>query len=491
MRGMSAEDILYAGVADLGQAYRARQLSPVEVVSAHLARIAAADPDLHAYITVTSERAMEQARRAERAWRSGSDRGALHGIPYAIKDQILTAGIRTTAGSSLLAEWFPPVDAAAVERLDGAGAILLGKLNMMEFALGRPRHYTYGIPRNPWNPAHETGGSSSGSGAAPAAGMATVTLGEDTGGSIRHPAAHCGVTGLRPTWGLVSRYGVLPAVWHLDTLGPMARTVADAAVVLRVIAGRDLRDPTTHSGTVPDYVADLDGSLRGIRIGLIRELLPGPGLSEEALASVHDAALVLQRLGASLTEVSIPLARDAGAIYTAFAEPEAARVHLSSLRHAADRYDRNVRIRLARGLLVPAAAARWAEEVGRRAVVAQVTEALATCDVLVAPTTPTVAPSIDEGHHSRPVTEQDIRREFAMQAYRMPLSFHGGPVLAVCCGFGRDALPLSMQIASVPHRDALVLRIGHAYQRATDWHLRRPRPITPGQDPEGDSESLS
>jgi aspartyl-tRNA(Asn)/glutamyl-tRNA(Gln) amidotransferase subunit A len=488
---LSGEDVLYAGVAALGKAYRARRVSPVEVVSAHLARIASADPTLRAYITVTADRAMEQARRAEEELRGGLDRGVLHGIPYAVKDQLLTAGIRTTAGSPLLAEWIPPVDATAVERLDNAGAVLLGKLNMMELALGRPRHYAYGIPRNPWNPAHEAGGSSSGSGAALAAGMATVTLGEDTGGSVRHPAAHCGVVGLRPTWGLVSRYGLIPAVWHLDTVGPMARTIEDVAVVLRAIAGRDLRDPTTHRGIVPDYLADLDGGVRGIRIGLIRELLTGPGLSNEALGGVQEAANVLRRLGASLKDVSIPLALHAGVIYTAFAEPEAARVHLPGLRHAADRYDRNVRIRLSRGLLIPAAAGQWAAEVGRKILVAQITDALASCDVLLAPTTPTAAPRIDEVHHGWPVTEEDVQGEFGMQSYRMTLSFHGGPVLAVCCGFNHDGLPLSLQITAAPHRDALVLRIGHAYQRATGWHLRRPRPVPAGPGVGGYPASLS
>ncbi len=474
MTAPGGEDVVYAGVADLAAAYRAGRLSPVEVAEAHLRRIEALNARLCVYVTPAPSRALEAARRAEGELRAGLDRGALQGIPYAVKDQVMTAGLRTTAGSPLLAEWIPATDATVVRRMDAAGAVLLGKLNMMEFALGRPRRYAYGTPRNPWNPAHETGGSSSGSGSAPAAGMATVTIGEDTGGSIRHPAAHCGVVGLRPTWGLVSRYGMIPAVWHMDTLGPLARTVEDAVHVMRTIAGHDPHDPMTSPDPVPDFPGLLAGGIGGVRVGLVRELLPGPGLTAEALQGVHQVADALRRLGATLREVSVPLAVHAGVIYTAFAEPAAAQVHLPGLRRAAGRYDPNVRVRLARGLVTPAAAAQWAYEVGRRTLVAQISEALSQCDVLLAPTTPGGAPRLEEVHQGRAVTEEDVRREFALQSYRMPFSFHGGPVLAVCCGFTADGLPLSVQFAAAPGRDGLVLRVGHAYQQVTDWHRRRP-----------------
>jgi aspartyl-tRNA(Asn)/glutamyl-tRNA(Gln) amidotransferase subunit A len=411
---MSA-DLTFAGVGALADAYRRHEVTPEDVVRAHLARIEARDPHLRAYITVTADLALKRAAEATRDLRSGRDRGPLHGIPYAVKDQVVSAGVRTTAGSRLLADWIPRTDAAVIERMDAAGAVLLGKLNMMEFALGRPRRYAFGTPRNPWNAAHETGGSSSGCGVAAAADLATVTIGEDTGGSIRHPAAHCGTVGLRPTAGLVSRAGMIPAVHELDTLGPLARSVEDVARVLGVIAGPDPRDPTSLPAHPPDYHAALEGGVRGLRIGVVRELLPGPELRAETERAVHEVAETLTRAGARRRDVSIPLAVDAGIIYTAFAEPEAARVHLAALRTRPDLYDANVRIRLARGLLIPAAASAWARDTGRRILVEQIAQALTECDLLLAPAAPGPAPPIDDrGAASGPSTDV-LLREFALQ----------------------------------------------------------------------------
>lgn len=470
-------DPVYASVRELAVAYRAGVLSPTDVVRAHLDRIAQFDGYLRAYITVTADLALRHARQAECELKAGRDRGPLHGVPFAVKDQVLTKGIRTTAASLILKDWIPDTDATAVVRMRGAGAILLGKLNMMEWALGRPKQYAFGTPRNPWNPAHETGGSSSGCGSALAAGMATLTIGEDTGGSARHPAAHCGVVGLRPTWGLVSRYGMLPAVWQLDTLGPMARSVEDAAHVLQAIAGPDPSDPDTLVGPIPNYPAELKGGLAGVRVGVVKELLPGPGLAPAAAEAVTKAVRLMEDLGAVADEVSIPLAPHAGAIYTAFGEPQAALVHLPLLRKATDLYDPNVRIRLGRGLVIPAVVARWADRVGRRALRRQILEVLESHDVLIAPTTADSAPQLDDAHANRPKTRKDLLAEFGLQAYRMPFSLFGGPALALCCAFDAHGLPLSLQIVGAPGHDSMVLRVGHAYQQATDWHLRRPQLI--------------
>jgi len=298
----------FLGAARLAALVRSRQASPVELVRAYLDRIEQLDGRLRAYITVTRQGALDAARRAEEtAGRSGA-LGPLHGVPFAVKDQFATRGVRTTAGSRILADHVPDEDATVVARLVAAGGILLGKLNLTEFALGGTIRFPFGQPRNPWNPAHDTGGSSAGSGVAAAAALAAVTLGEDTGGSVRTPASWCGVAGHRPTWGLVSRHGCIPLSWSLDAAGPLGRTVEDCALVLEIIAGHDTRDPLTARRPVPGYRAALTGEVRGLRVGVIRELTHGGETDPEVRDAVVAAAGVLGGLGAKVDEVSVPLA---------------------------------------------------------------------------------------------------------------------------------------------------------------------------------------
>jgi len=268
---MIETDLAFAPVTELAQLVRERKVSPVELVRMYLERIDRWDDRLHAYVTVSREAAMQQAKEAEAAVTRGDRLGPLHGMPLAVKDQFLTEGIRTTNGTRTLAAFVPDEDATAVTRLRGAGAILLGKLNMPEGGLLGTRDWPYGQPRNPWNTDHDAGASSTGGGIATAAALCAAALGEDTGGSIRNPASYCGVVGIRPTWGRVSRHGIMPIVWSMDTAGPMTRTVADGALILRTIAGRDPKDVFTARLPVPDYVAALDGGVRGLRIGVIRE----------------------------------------------------------------------------------------------------------------------------------------------------------------------------------------------------------------------------
>jgi aspartyl-tRNA(Asn)/glutamyl-tRNA(Gln) amidotransferase subunit A len=472
------DSILYATVTELANAYRSRKLSPLEVVRAHLTRIQQLNDKMHAYITVTADTALREARRAERAMQKRERRGSLNGIPFAVKDQVTTKGIRTTAGSVILRDWVPEVDATAVARLRNAGAILLGKLNMTEFAAGPALRYPFGTPRNPWNLAHETGASSSGPASALAAGMATLALGEDTGGSIRQPAAYCGVVGLRPTWGLVSRNGMIPLVWQVDTLGPMARTVEDVAQMLQAIAGHDPSDPTTSQAPVPSYTASLGHSVKGIRAGVVRDLLSGEGIDPETAQAVRNALIVLQTLGVSCDEVSLSLARHAGVIYLAFGEAEAAVGHLRYLRECADQYGDTARVRMAMGLLVPAFIARWAERVGRAAIQREVLELFERYDILLAPTAPSAAPPIAT-EAVRAVTlkskEEFVHDLARTRPYGLPFALAGVPALAVPCGFSISGMPLSLQIIGRPWRDDLVLRVGHAYQQATDWHTRHPQ----------------
>jgi aspartyl-tRNA(Asn)/glutamyl-tRNA(Gln) amidotransferase subunit A len=470
----AATDLAYLGAAELARAYRARAITPVAVVEAHLARIDRLNRRLNAYISVAANTAREDARRATRELHAGDDRGPLHGIPFAVKDQLATKDLRTTAGSRSLAKWTPLHDATAVARLRASGAILLGKLNMTEFAFGEPRRYAYGMPRNPWNLEHETGGSSSGGGSALAAGMATIAIGEDTGGSIRQPAAHCGVVGLRPSWGLVSRHGLLPGVWQLDTVGPMARTVEDTALALQVIAGRDPLDATSTTDAIPNYTAALRDGVRGLRAAIVRELLPGPGLDPEVEAAVRTAIGVLGGLGLSVGEVSIPIIEHVWAIYSAFADPEAGMTHGAYLRRWPRRLGPNLRIRLATAMLIPAAIARWGERVGGPAVKRQILDALGDYDVLLTPSVPAAARRINTLPYSSPKKAQIIETQVADRAYRGTFAFAGVPSLAIPCGFTSAGLPCSLQIVGKPMRDDLVLRVGYAYEQATEWHKRRP-----------------
>jgi aspartyl-tRNA(Asn)/glutamyl-tRNA(Gln) amidotransferase subunit A len=473
MKAPIATDPTAMSVADLARAYREKILSPHDVIRAHLARIDRFNGVLNAYVTV-ADTALDEAKRVAREWRAGHDRGPLHGVPFAVKDQLTTQGMRTTAGSRLLANWIPRSDATVVRRARDAGAILLGKLNMTEFAFGEPRKYPYGTPRNPWDIERETGGSSSGAGAALAVGMATIAIGEDTAGSIRQPAAYCNVVGLRPSWGLVSRHGLIPGVWHLDTVGPMARTVEDVAHILHAIAGRDPADATTRGDAVPDYVASLRHDVRGVRAAIVKELLPGPGLDGDVEAAVRTAVDTLRGLGLTIDEVSIPAVQHVWAIYSAMADPEAAMTHLEHLRRSPERLGPNLRIRLASGLLVPAALARWGERVGGPAVTRQILDALRAYDVLLAPTTPTAARLIRTLPYSSPTKAQIIETQIADRAYRATFALAGVPSLAVPCGFTSAGLPCSLQIVGAPFADDVVLRVGHAYEQATDWHTRRP-----------------
>jgi aspartyl-tRNA(Asn)/glutamyl-tRNA(Gln) amidotransferase subunit A len=371
----------------------------------------------------------------------------------------------------LLVDAVPREDAPVVTRLRNAGAILVGKLNLTEFALGGTHDFPFGQPRNPWNLEHDPGGSSSGSGIAAAAALTGVCLGEDTGGSVRSPAAWCGTVGLRPTWSRVSRRGVFPLCWSMDAVGPLTRTVEDAALVLRVIAGRDEQDPTTSRRPVPDYARALTGDVRGIRIGLIVELTERA--EPEVRAAVETATTLLARNGAEIDRVSLPLLDRAGAVFMALADSEGAGLHHAWLRTRAAEYDRGTRRRLLTASLVPAAAYHQAQR-ARALIRAAVSEALARHDLLVLPTAPTAAPPIAAGRDPIASREDAARRFFTRRAYGSPASLAGTPAISVPCGFTATGLPIGFQIVGRPFDEPSVLRVAHAYERATDWHRRRP-----------------
>jgi aspartyl-tRNA(Asn)/glutamyl-tRNA(Gln) amidotransferase subunit A len=466
------DDLAFLGAARLASLVRDKQVSPVELVRLYLERIDRLDGRLRAWITVCGDQALEAAGRAETAVMRGAELGPLHGVPVGVKDQFDTAGVRTTVGSKILAERVPAEDATIVTRLAGAGAILLGKQNLTEFAFGGTIRPPFGQPRNPWNLDHDPGMSSSGSGAATAAGLCAGSIGEDTGGSVRIPAAWCGLAGHRPTWGLVSRKGSFPLCWSMDTAGPLGRSVEDVAVLLGAIAGHDPADPLTSRRPVPDYRAALTGDVRGLRIGLLRELVGGDTV-REMQSAVLEATRVLERLGAVVEEVSIPILPQAGAIFMACADGEGSGLHHRWLRSRPADYDQGTRRRLLTAGLLPTAYHTLAQR-ARAALRRDVLAALDRHDLLLAPTGHRAAPTIAESTAAVKSRQDAAGKFFTRRSYSAPAALAGVPAIAVPCGVDPAGLPLSLQLLGRPFEDATVLRAAHAYEQATEWHRRRP-----------------
>jgi aspartyl-tRNA(Asn)/glutamyl-tRNA(Gln) amidotransferase subunit A len=460
-----SEAIAYASIPELGARYRRRELSPVEVTRALLARIEKLDPALHAFVTVTADRALADARAAEAALARGDDRPLL-GIPIAHKDIYLTRGIRTTGGSALLADWVPDEDAEVVRRWQEAGTVLLGKTITHEFAFGIqfPGH-RFPAARNPWNLDHVPGGSSSGTAAALAAGLVHGATGSDTGGSIRGPASFCGLAGLKPTYGRVSRAGVLTLSWTLDHTGPLARTVEDCAYLLQGMAGHDAADPASSPRAVDDYVGALTGSVRGLRVGVVRRYFFRDVDSEVARA-FEEALGTLRQLGADVREVDVP-AVDLAHAFLVIILAEAYAYHEHDLRQHPERYGDVLRERLLAGAAVTASEYVQAQRLRAR-LCAEMAEALRQVDVLATPTTPRPATPFSVAH--------DPELGFP-RSNMLPFNATGLPTLAVPCGFSTAGLPLSLQLSGRPFEESTVLRLGHAYQQATAWHTRRP-PVT-------------
>ncbi|HYC47265.1 MAG TPA: amidase [Burkholderiales bacterium] len=453
-------------IAAAGELLRNGEISAVELTRALLERIERYDRSVNAFITVTAELALEQAAAADREIGGGRRRGRLHGIPFALKDLYDTAGVLTTANSKLYATHVPAHDATAVSRLYAAGGILLGKLKTHEFAQGGPATDLPWPPaRNPWDTARFTGGSSSGSAAAVAAGFVPVSLGTDTGGSIRGPAALCGLAGLRPTYGLVSRWGVFPNSYTFDACGPIARTAEDCAIVLQAIAGFDANDPASARVVVPDYPELLRTDLRGLRIGVLRhfweEDLPAHADVRGAMERALD---VLRALGAELHTVRVRPLQEYYDVRNVIALSELMAVQHADLVERPDDYCMDF---LGRGLaasLFQSLDYVEAQREGRR--MAQELRALyPSFDAFVSPSSPGPAPKLSEyrtaGYWQRP-------------NITTPFSITGGPALSVCNGFSEEGLPLGLQIGGKPFDDATVLAIGHAYERATRWFERRP-----------------
>ena len=462
---MDKKDIPFLSASDLARLIETREVSPVEATEAYLDRIDELDFKFNSYLTVTRQLALSAARDAEEAIARGNYLGPMHGIPVTVKDQMWSAGVRSTNASFLLADFVPDEDATALANLKRAGAVLLGKANLTELAMGGGLE-RFSSPRNPWDLRRSAGASSGGSGAATAAFLCATSLGEDTGGSIRFPASWSGIVGLRPTWGLVSRYGLFRGNWSMDIVGPMSRTVEDAAITLQAIAGHDPKDPYTWDAPVPDYRSALTGDIKGMRIGLMKELTHGDGVDPDVKEAVVQAAAHLEELGASVEEVSIPLSAHAHVLQTSMG-PEASLDHHEWIKTRLDEYGHKNRIGMLMGAVMPAQAYYKAQKL-RSMLRDQVLEALGSYDVLVSPTMAEPARLIRDDPiitRKEPTLAHLLTQTFALSST---------PAISVPCGFTSGGLPIGLQIGGRPGDDAVVLRVGHAYEQTTRWHTIRP-----------------
>ena len=468
---MEGIELCYASAGTLSRLVQSKEVSPVDIIDAHLARIEATEPMLNSFITLLPEEARAAARRAEQEIQSGNYKGPLHGIPVALKDLFNTGGVRTTSGSRIFDNFIPERDCTVAARFHQAGAILLGKLNMHQFAYGPTgENPDYGHMHNPWDLDLITGGSSGGSGSAAAAGQCTITTGSDTGGSIRIPAALCGIVGLKPTYGLVSRYGLTPLSWSLDHPGPMVRTVEDAALSMNAISGYDPKDVASARVDIPDYTTALTGDVRGLRIGVVREYFEAP-LDPEVDRSVRDAIGVLESLGAVVTEVSFPMFNDSQAISGAILMSEAAAYHRDLLASDGEKLYPPVRVRLEAGLFVSAVDYLRAQQ-ARSLFDRQARELLEHVDLLAGPTEPVTAPLLLAERVQ--AGEREVGTTGALTQYTRPYNLTGFPAISVPCGFSEASLPMALQLAGRPFDELTVLRAAHAYEQATEWHSRRP-----------------
>ena len=447
-------------IREAAAAIRAGELTAAELTDSVLERIEATEPRLNAYITITAELARQQAATADTELADGRDRGPLHGIPIALKDLFDVEGVPTTAGSAFLLEHMPPKNAFVVDRLREAGAVLVGKLGLHEFAMGTTSNNPhFGAVHNPWDLDRVPGGSSGGSGAAVAAGSCLGSLGSDTGGSIRIPASLCGVVGLKPSSGRISRTGVFPLSETLDHAGPLTKTVEDSALILQVIAGHDPHDHMSQDIAVPDYTAELGRGVRGLRIGVPRDAQWAD--ATDAVAEACEQALqTLHGLGAELSEVQLPLLANTERLLVSVAE--SALVHREWLEHYPERFGADVRARIEQGAAMTATE-YLAELQVRRALTDEMRDALDHVDVLISPTTPITAPTIEAGDGGK-----------RLGSYTRGYNYAGVPALSVPCGFDDRGLPIGLMIAGRHFDEATVLRVGHAFEQATDWHLQRP-----------------
>jgi amidase len=459
-------ELHYRSLIDIARDIKTRRLSPVDVTDILLARIDRLDPSLRSFTTITVDLAREQARVAEQEIDAGNYRGVLHGIPIAVKDLCFTRGVTTTGGMAIYRDFIPDFDATVIRRLQDAGAIMLGKLHMTEGA-SFSHHPEMPPPVNPWDKGLWPGVSSSGSGVATAAGLCFASLGSDTGASVRFPSACNGLTGVKPTWGRVSRHGVFAFAETFDVVGPIARSAADAAALLGAISGYDPLDPTTLSDPVPDFLGDLAGvaGVRGLRVGIDRQLLSSA--SVELGTAICEVAERLSDLGGALVEISYPSTSDLEPWLPVLAGNEMALAHEQTFPSKAERYGGWItdHLNLGRGVSALDLARGRLERVKFKG---RVERLFTEVDLVLLPVMPFATPTWDEinalGHELRNLIQ-----------FTMPINAAGVPAVAIPCGFNRDGRPMGLQLVGGHGSEAKLLRVAHAYQQVTDWHLRRPQ----------------
>ena len=459
-------------IQTLSRAMAARKISPVEATQTCLDRIARLDGRIHAFITVDAERALATARALEDELAAGRSRGPLHGVPLAYKDLCHVPGLPTSCGTKTREYFTSPIECTAVARLRAAGAVTLGKLNMTELAMGPfGDNAHHGDVQNPWKSGHCSGGSSSGSGAAVAAGFALGTLGSDTGGSIRLPAACCGIVGLKPTYGRVSRAGVMPLSWSMDHLGPLTRTVADAALLLEVVAGYDPHDATSSRRGVPYYQRMLESPIGGLRVG-IPENFFFDGITPDMDAAVRAAAEVLAGLGALVSPIRVPDPRTLTDIGNVISRSESAALHARLARDRPHELQPAVRTRLEIGFHISAHDYLQALRLRSRLAREFIAEVFAEVDALVVPVIPEPAPALETAKAGS--VDEVVTRMGRFSRLTRPFNTLGLPALTLPCGFSSDRRPLALQIVGRAFDEATTLRLGHAYQQATAWHHEGP-----------------
>jgi aspartyl-tRNA(Asn)/glutamyl-tRNA(Gln) amidotransferase subunit A len=457
----------YLTIAEAARLIERRELSPVELLDSRLARIERLDGRLHSFIRLTADDARAAARAAEADIAAGRYKGPLHGIPLGLKDIYETAGVPTTGHSKVMQNHVPKADAFSVKKLRAAGAIIVGKLATHEFALGGP---SFDLPwppaRNPWDTSRFTGGSSSGTGAAVAAGLVLGGTGSDTGGSIRGPAAYCGLAGIKPTYGLISRAGILPLAFSLDHAGPLAWTAEDNAMMLQAMAGHDPADPGSANRPIPDYRAALNGDVKGLRVGLIRHFYEHDNEANAATrGAIEAAAKKLEEFGCAVREVTLSPLANWSACGMTIMLAEAYAIHEAELKRRFTDYGEMFRDRMVLGALVTGADYVQALR-RRRELIAELDRAMADLDVLMTASAISEAPPIDQ-----------VGKFATFERPSLTIAFNvtGCPAMSVCCGFTDGGLPLSFQIVGKRFADATVLRLAHAYEEATPWRRRRPQ----------------
>jgi aspartyl-tRNA(Asn)/glutamyl-tRNA(Gln) amidotransferase subunit A len=460
------KDVHWLSAAEIAAAYRTRRLSPVEVVRALLDRIALHDKKLNAFIRLDAEFALESARQAEQEIAAGRSRGPLHGVPVGIKDIIDVAGMPTTCHSKIRLDSMARSDAEVVARLRAAGAIILGKMALHEFAIGGP---AFDLPfrpaRNPWNTDCHPGGSSSGSGAALGAGLLPLALGTDTGGSIRNPAAACGIVGLKPTYGAVSRRGVFPLAFTLDHIGPMARSVQDAALLMDAIAGHDAADPGSAPIPRTEYSRLVDRGARGLRIGFVRHFHETDMTADpEVAAGLEEAVRIFKAEGAEIRDIRLPKLQEISGVQRVIFQAESWAIHANWLRERPGDYCQATRVRLLAGAFLSAGDLVHAQQ-RRTDMIHAVSNAFDDVDVLLTANAMDPACRIDD--------PAENARTYPRQA-RSPFNLTGHPALAIMSGLSKSGMPLSMQLVGRMHEESTLFRAAAAYERAAQWHTRRP-----------------